>query len=62
MKMPMITRRRLARLWLHRRGREVALAALLTIAAAGFMTVALLRGDTGSDRPTHTAIRKPMTP
>ncbi len=55
-------RRRLARLWLQSRHREVALAVLLTIAAAGFMTVALLRSEPGPDRPTHSAQRKPANP
>jgi hypothetical protein len=52
-------RRFLARLWLPRREREVALAVVLTIAAVSFMTLAMVRSGT-PDRPTQTAIRKPL--
>lgn len=55
-------RRRLARLWLQRRHREVALAVVLTIAAAIFMTVAMLRSEPDKDRPTHSAQRKAANP
>lgn len=51
------------RLWRQRRTREVAVAVVLTIAAAGFITVAMLRGETGSDRTsTHVSSRKALTP
>ncbi len=48
--------RRRAKRW----AREIALALLLTIAAAAFITVALLRGD-GSPQsgPTYETARKP---
>lgn len=52
-------RRFLARLWLPRRDGEVALAVVLTVAAVGFMTLAMVRSGT-ADRPTQTAIRKPL--
>jgi hypothetical protein len=43
-----------------RRIREIALAVLLTIAAAGFIAAALLRGDGGSPRtPGVETARKP---
>jgi hypothetical protein len=51
-------RRQFARLWLHGRSREIAVAVVLTVAAVGFMTLAIYRGNGGVDRPTHTAIRK----
>ena len=39
--------------------REIALAVILTIAAAGFITVGLLRGDFTNDRATpYAAARK----
>lgn len=53
-----LIRRRLARLWLQRRVREVAVAVVLTIAALGFIAGAFLRGE-GSDRgQTHVSARK----
>ena len=57
-----LIRRRLARLWLQRRLREVAVAVVLTIAAAGFIAGALLRGDGSERAPTHLSARKPATP
>lgn len=51
------------RLWRQRRTREVAVAVVLTIAAAGFITVAMLRGDNAAERgATHVSARKAATP
>jgi hypothetical protein len=51
-------RQRRVRRW----AREIALAAILTVAAAAFITVALLRG-TGNpqDAPPFETARKPVT-
>lgn len=55
-------RRRLARLWLQRRTREVAVAMVLTIAALAFIAGTFLRGD-GPDRgTTHVSARKSTAP
>ena len=51
-------RRRLARLWLQRRMREVAVAVVLTIAAAGFIAGAFLRDDSAERATTHVSARK----
>jgi hypothetical protein len=56
-------RRRLMRLWLQRRTREVAVAVALTVAAAGFIAGTLLRSDSGADRTaTHISARKNTAP
>ncbi len=51
-------RRRVARVLLHSRQREIALAIVLTLAAAGFMTVAMLRSGASGDTQTQTSARK----
>lgn len=55
-------RRRLARFWLQRRTREVAVAVVLTLAAVGFIAGAFLRGDTAERGATHVSARKNATP
>jgi cytochrome bd-type quinol oxidase subunit 2 len=43
--------------------REIAIAVLLTVAAAGFITVALVRGNGGSHTPpSFETARKPAGP
>jgi len=39
--------------------REIAIAVLLTLAAAGFITAALVRGNSGSHPPSFETARKP---
>ena len=51
-------RRRLTRFWLQRRTREVAVAVVITIAAAGFIAGAFLRGESAERGPTHISARK----
>jgi hypothetical protein len=53
-----LIRRRLARLWLQRRMREVAVAVVLTIAAAGFIAGTFLRGQNAERGATHVSARK----
>lgn len=50
-----------ARFWLQRRTREIAIAVVLTVAAAGFITVAMLRGEPAGDHATHASARKAAT-
>lgn len=50
--------RRMARMRLHSRQREVALATILTLAAALFLTAALVRKDQSPDRLSHSSVRK----
>jgi len=40
--------------------REIAIAVLLTLAAAGFITAALVRGNSGSHPPSFETARKPV--
>ncbi|MBO0741236.1 MAG: hypothetical protein J2P51_07400, partial [Hyphomicrobiaceae bacterium] len=43
-----------------RGAREIAIAVLLTVAAAGFITAALMRGNSGSQTPpSFETARKP---
>ena len=51
-------RRRVVRVLLHSRHREIALAIILTVAAAGFMAVAMLRSGASNDTQTQTTARK----
>ena len=55
-------RERWVRSRVRRRAKEIALALLLTIAAAAFITAALLRGNGSPDgAPSFETARKPPT-
>ena len=47
---------------IRRWAREIVIAALLTIAAAGFITAALLRGNGSPPAAPYETARKPATP
>jgi hypothetical protein len=57
-----LLRERLARLGVRRWGREILLAVLLTIAAAGFIAAALLGRGSGSENDSayETATKPPQ--